>query len=66
MYKPYIVSEPDIRVVPLTGKEDYLILASDGLWDFLSEKMIVNAVDSYLAENKGKLWFLIFVEGDIE
>jgi len=35
-YKPYVTAEPDVIEIELTGSEDFLILASDGLWDSLS------------------------------
>lgn len=31
--KEYITSVPETRRVDLEGKEDFIVLASDGLWD---------------------------------
>ncbi|GAB0087386.1 PPM-type phosphatase domain-containing protein [Sergentomyia squamirostris] len=36
-YKPYVTSEPEIISIPLDGDEDFLIMASDGLWDHVKE-----------------------------
>lgn len=36
-YKPYVTSEPEIMSIPLDGDEDFLIMASDGLWDHVKE-----------------------------
>lgn len=52
-YKPYVSAEPDIRVIPLDGTEDFLILACDGLWDFVSEQEAVNAVYGQLSMSPG-------------
>uniref|UniRef100_A0A146M246 Protein phosphatase 1E n=1 Tax=Lygus hesperus TaxID=30085 RepID=A0A146M246_LYGHE len=52
-YKPYVVGEPDVRVIPLTGKEEFLILASDGLWDYVGVVEVVNAVTLFLQQSKG-------------
>lgn len=32
-YKPYVTAEPDVVEVELNGTEDFLIMASDGLFD---------------------------------
>lgn len=47
-YKPYVSAEPDVKAIPLDGTEDFLILACDGLWDFVSEQEAVNAVYNQL------------------
>lgn len=47
-YKPYVSAEPDVKAIPLDGTEDFLIVACDGLWDFVSEQEAVNAVYNQL------------------
>ncbi|KAL2893913.1 putative protein phosphatase 2C 30 [Bienertia sinuspersici] len=42
--KDWIISEPDIQKVPLTSDSDFLIMASDGLWDKVSEQEAVDVV----------------------
>lgn len=32
-----MIADPDVAVVPLDGNEEFLIMACDGLWDFVSE-----------------------------
>ena len=34
--KPYVIAEPEVTVVDRTDKDEFLILASDGLWDVVS------------------------------
>uniref|UniRef100_A0A1B6DD99 PPM-type phosphatase domain-containing protein n=3 Tax=Clastoptera arizonana TaxID=38151 RepID=A0A1B6DD99_9HEMI len=54
-YKPYVTAEPDIRTEILDGTEDFLILACDGLWDFVKEIDATNAVYAQLSENPGDI-----------
>ncbi|KNA13321.1 hypothetical protein SOVF_115970 [Spinacia oleracea] len=42
--KEWIISEPEIQKVPLTSECDFLIMASDGLWDKVSEQEAVDVV----------------------
>jgi protein phosphatase 1E len=44
---------PDIREIPLDGGEDFLILACDGLWDFLSEDDAARTVYEMVCSNPG-------------
>lgn len=37
---PYISGEPDIKIYELNTKDKYLLMASDGLWDFLKSSEI--------------------------
>lgn len=50
-HKPFISSEPDIETVDLNGKEDFVVLSSDGLWDVVSEEAIANEIYSTLRDN---------------
>lgn len=52
-HKPFISSEPDISSVSLDGGEDFLIIASDGLWESLSEDAIAILVYREIAKNPG-------------
>ena len=36
--KPYIIPKPEVTVVPRAKDDDCLILASDGLWDVVSNE----------------------------
>ncbi|XP_058820711.1 serine-rich adhesin for platelets-like isoform X2 [Topomyia yanbarensis] len=52
-HKPFIISDPDTSLINLEGKEDFLIIASDGLWESLSEDAIALLVYRQLAANPG-------------
>jgi pyruvate dehydrogenase phosphatase len=43
---PYITHEPEITVIDLQKNDQYLILASDGLWDEISRKKSAELVKS--------------------
>lgn len=43
---PYVGSAPDIFHVHLTTHDKFIILASDGLWDFLSDEQAVEIVSN--------------------
>ncbi|XP_019157286.1 PREDICTED: protein phosphatase 2C 37-like [Ipomoea nil] len=36
--KPYVISEPEITITKRTAEDEFLILASDGLWDVVSNE----------------------------
>ncbi|KAJ0085947.1 hypothetical protein Patl1_07724 [Pistacia atlantica] len=42
--KQWIISEPEIRSLPLTSDCEFLIMASDGLWDKVNEQEAVDVV----------------------
>ncbi|XP_024592666.1 protein phosphatase 1H isoform X2 [Neophocaena asiaeorientalis asiaeorientalis] len=50
--KPFLSSAPEVRVYDLSGYEhgadDVLILATDGLWDVLSNEEVAEAVTQFL------------------
>lgn len=48
--RPYVTQEPEAFQYALTGKEDYLLLATDGLWDVLSNRDATDIVDRVRAE----------------
>ncbi|XP_018318809.1 protein phosphatase 1E isoform X3 [Agrilus planipennis] len=50
-YKPYVTATPDVREIRLSGEEDFLIIACDGLWDFLSEDDAANTVYEMICSN---------------
>ncbi|KAI3924208.1 hypothetical protein MKW98_032409 [Papaver atlanticum] len=45
-----VISVPDVYYRPLTDKDEFLVLATDGIWDVLSNKEVVNIVRSAPAE----------------
>ncbi|KAI3955418.1 hypothetical protein MKW98_018519 [Papaver atlanticum] len=40
--KPYVISEPEITITDRTAEDDCMILASDGLWDVVSNETACN------------------------
>lgn len=56
--KDVVIGEPDIVSIPLSGKEDFLLLACDGLWDFVDENEAAAMVYEMLKRNEGKFCVL--------
>ncbi|CAH8348065.1 unnamed protein product [Eruca vesicaria subsp. sativa] len=46
-----VVATPDIYQVPLTSDVEFIILASDGLWDYMKSKEVVSFVREQLREH---------------
>ncbi|CAA6661724.1 unnamed protein product [Spirodela intermedia] len=42
--KPYVISEPEVTVTERTEEDECLILASDGLWDVVTNEMACEVV----------------------
>ncbi|MCL7022739.1 hypothetical protein MKW94_000155 [Papaver nudicaule] len=42
--KPYVTSEPEVTVMERTTNDDFLILASDGLWDVMTNETACEVV----------------------
>lgn len=59
-YKPHVTAVPEVREIPLDGGEDFLILACDGLWDFVSEDFAAQVVYQSITEKSGKSIVNIF------
>ncbi|XP_012863686.1 protein phosphatase 1F [Echinops telfairi] len=51
--KPYVSSEADAASRELTGSEDYLLLACDGFFDFVSPEDAMGLVHNHLARHQG-------------
>jgi len=47
----YLVCDPDIFCYEITSKSNFIIIASDGLWDVLSNEDAINFVKNDLKEN---------------
>lgn len=50
---------PDVREIPLNGGEDFLIIACDGLWDFVPEDEVARKVYNLIRENPGKIIYIL-------
>ncbi|XP_073305123.1 protein phosphatase 2C 51-like [Primulina huaijiensis] len=42
--KPFVTPEPEVKVVDITDLDEFLILASDGLWDVVSNDLACRVV----------------------
>ncbi|XP_010483528.1 PREDICTED: probable protein phosphatase 2C 78 [Camelina sativa] len=42
--KPYVISKPEVTVTDRVNEDDFLILASDGLWDVVSNETACSVV----------------------
>ncbi|CAG5128627.1 unnamed protein product [Candidula unifasciata] len=52
-FKPYVSSDADAIRIPLTGEEEYLVLACDGLWDVLTPSQVTNIVYKHSKSSSG-------------
>lgn len=53
-FKPYVSAEAEVRSVALQGDEELLIMASDGLLDFVTPQQAASAAFQQLRDNPGK------------
>jgi len=49
--KPFVSSEPEVTVTERTGEDECLILASDGLWDVVTNEMACEVVRACFRSN---------------
>lgn len=47
--KPWVIPEPEVTIIPRSKEDDCLILASDGLWDVLSNEEACDAARRRIA-----------------
>lgn len=50
--KPYVIPEPEVTITERTPEDECLILASDGLWDVVSNDVACNVARMCLTSNK--------------
>lgn len=54
-FRPYVIPDPDVTVVVRQPEDEFLILASDGLWDVLSNQaaysVVMRSLDRARARN---------------
>ncbi|KAL9263453.1 kinase and PP2C-like domain-containing protein [Drosera capensis] len=48
--KPTVTAEPEITETSLSAEDEYLVMASDGLWDVVSNEEIVNIIRDTVKE----------------
>ncbi|NWH67246.1 PDP2 phosphatase, partial [Geococcyx californianus] len=47
---PYLTAEPEVTYHKLRSKDKFLVIASDGLWEMLSNEKVVKLVGEHLTE----------------
>lgn len=52
--KPYVISEPEVTVIDRTAEDECLVLASDGLWDVVSNETACGVARMCLSAKKPK------------
>ena len=45
-----VTTEPDVREVPISSSDDFIILGSDGVWDMINEFDVIALIDKAQAE----------------
>ncbi|GAB2210064.1 hypothetical protein Drorol1_Dr00015317 [Drosera rotundifolia] len=48
--KPTVTAEPEITETSLSAEDEYLVMASDGLWDVVSSEEVVNIIRDTVKE----------------
>lgn len=51
---PYVICEPELRQFKLQKDNKYIVLATDGLWDVLSNQEVKLIIDEVLAKKNNK------------
>jgi len=53
-YKPHIICEPEMRSLVLDGNEEFLVLSSDGFWEYTTPEDISETIYNELLETDGE------------
>lgn len=48
--KKYVIGEGDVSRTVMTGKEEYLVVACDGVWDVVDDQELVECIRSHLSK----------------
>lgn len=54
--KPYVIAEPDITITERSDKDEFIILASDGLWDVVSNEVACRITSQCLLGRTAKMF----------
>uniref|UniRef100_A0A2H8TSK1 Protein phosphatase 1E n=1 Tax=Melanaphis sacchari TaxID=742174 RepID=A0A2H8TSK1_9HEMI len=54
-YKPHITCQPEMRSLVLDGNEEFLVLSSDGFWEYLTPEDIAETIYNELLETDGNV-----------
>ncbi|CAK4082019.1 unnamed protein product [Aphanomyces euteiches] len=52
---PYVLAKPEVQTHTVTGADKFLILGSDGVWDFLTNQEAVEIVHHYVSRGEAHL-----------
>ena len=63
---PYVSHVPELHYINLCGDDHFLILATDGVWDFLTDKSAVEIVASCIQDNNQSGAASVLVEKTLE
>ena len=50
--KKYVIGEGDVSQTAMTGKEDYLVVACNGIWDVVDDQELVECIGNHLSKGK--------------
>ncbi|MDR3646283.1 MAG: PP2C family protein-serine/threonine phosphatase [Candidatus Babeliales bacterium] len=50
-FAPYVISEPEIIEHEISPEDEFIILASDGIWDVITSQNAVDLVNNQLSKN---------------
>lgn len=56
--KDVVIAVPDIQTITITDDDDFLIMACDGVWDYVNEEEVADMVYKMLQNNEGKYFCL--------
>ena len=48
--KKYVIGEGDVSRTVMTGKEEYLVVACDGIWDVVDDQELVECIGNHLSK----------------
>lgn len=48
--KKYVIGEGDVSHTMMTGKEEYLVVACDGVWDVVDDQELVECIGNHLSK----------------
>lgn len=54
--KDVVIAVPDTQTISVTDDDDFLVMACDGIWDYVNEIDVANKVYELLENNEGKLF----------
>ena len=46
-----VISDPEIKTIDLLPQDEFLVMASDGLFDVMEDQSVIDTVGNYLKEH---------------